>query len=98
MIHTARDEWASYTSNKMKKTYELLAIQLDPNRQDGEGRWRMDGGVEEEGRSEVGQEEGTEAERTKEERKEGGSEAGRRKEQRFGPSNEARDSRRRGPA
>ena len=28
-------------------TYELLALQLDPNREDGEGRWKMDGEVEE---------------------------------------------------
>ena len=32
-------------SNNM--TYELLALQLDPNREDGEGRWKMDGEVEE---------------------------------------------------
>ena len=30
-------------------TYELLALQLDPNREDGEGRWKMDGEVEEKG-------------------------------------------------
>ena len=42
--------------NQMTMTYELLALQLDPNRRDGEGRWRMGGGVEEkEGGSEVGQ-------------------------------------------
>ena len=41
---------------KMKVTYELLALQLDPNRRDGERRWRRGGGVEEkEGGSEVGQ-------------------------------------------
>ena len=39
----------------MKMTYELLALQLDPNRRDGERRWRMDGGVEEkEGGSKAG--------------------------------------------
>ena len=30
----------------MKIAYELLALQPDPNRRDGEGRWMMDGGVE----------------------------------------------------
>ena len=41
--------------NKTKMAYELLALQLDPNRRDREGTWRMDGGVEEkEGGSEAG--------------------------------------------
>ena len=36
-------------------TYELLALQLDPNRRHGERIWRMDGGVEEkEGGTEAG--------------------------------------------
>ena len=36
-------------------TYELLVLQLDPNRRDGEGTWRMDGRVaEKEGGSEAG--------------------------------------------
>ena len=39
-------------------TYDLLALQLDPNRLNGEG-----------GGSEAGEERGSEAERTKEERK-----------------------------
>ena len=58
----------------------------------------LDGGRDRDGGNEAGNEGESEAESTKEEWKEGGSEAGRRKEQRFGPSNEARDSRRRGPA
>ena len=37
-------------------TYKPLALQLDPNHRDGEGRWKMDGGVEEkEGGNEAGQ-------------------------------------------
>ena len=50
---------------KMKVTYELLALQLDPNRRDGEGRWRMNGGVEarQGGGSEAGEEGGSEARR-----------------------------------
>ena len=45
---------------KMKVTYELLALQLDPNRRDGEGRWRMNGGVEarQRGRGRKGRKEG----------------------------------------
>ena len=57
----------------MKMAYELLALQLDPNRRDGEGRRRMDGGVEE-------NEAGSETARRKRGREEGGSEAdGRRR-------------------
>ena len=62
----------------MEITYEPRALQLDPNRRDGGGRWRMGSGVEEKvearqvGGSEAGEEEGSEAERTKEERKDGG--------------------------
>ena len=41
--------------NNIKMTYELLVLQLDPNRRDGEGTWRMDGRVaEKEGGSEAG--------------------------------------------
>ena len=68
-------------------TYDLLALQLDPNRLNGEG-----------GGSEAGEERGSEAERTKQERKGGGSEAGQSKEERVGLSNEARHSCRRVPA
>ena len=65
--------------NQIIMTYELLVLELDPNRRDGEGAWRMDDRVEEkEGGSETGEE--------------GGSEAGRRKEERVGPSNQARHS------
>ena len=87
--------------NQMKLTYELLALQLDPNRRDGKGTWRMDGGVaarQGRGTEAAGEEGGSEADRTKEERKEGGSQAGLRKEERVDPSNEARHSCRRVPA
>ena len=50
-----RDARASYASKQNKLTYELIALQLDPNRRNGESRWTMDGGVEEkEGGSEAG--------------------------------------------
>ena len=40
---------------KSNVTYELLVLQLGPNRRDGEGTWRMDGRVEEKQRgSEAG--------------------------------------------
>ena len=40
----------------MQMTYELFTLQLDPNRRDGKGRWRMDGEMEEEkDESEAGQ-------------------------------------------
>ena len=72
-------------------------MQLDPNRRDGEGRWRMNGGVEarQGGGSEAGEEAGSEVERTKEERKEEARQGGGRE---VGPLNEARHSRRRVPA
>ena len=66
---------------QMKIAYELLALQLDPNRRAGVGRWMMDGGVEEEdggteeGRRKLGRGGRREAERTKEQRKEGVSES-----------------------
>ena len=75
-------------------TYQLLALQLDP-----EGRWRMDGGGE-------GKERVSEARRRKCSRegkrkrgredeggRKGGRKRGRAKEGRFGPSNEAEEKR-----
>ena len=47
-IHCVRND------GQMKKTYELLALQLDPKRPDREGRSRVDGGVEKDGGSEAG--------------------------------------------
>ena len=41
--------------NQMKMTYELHALQFDPNLRDGEGTRKMDDGMEEkEGGSEAG--------------------------------------------
>ena len=63
-------------------TYELLVLELDPNRRDGEGRLRMDGGVEEEGKMRQGR---------KNEARQGGGREGR-------PFERGKHSRRRVPA
>ena len=53
--HTAYETSGHLLLNQTKTTYERLALKLHPNRRDREGRWRMDGGVEEkEGGSEAG--------------------------------------------
>ena len=67
--------------NQMKTT-KRVALQLDPNRRDGEGRLRMDGGVEEEGKMRQGR---------KNEARQGGGREGR-------PFERGKHSRRRVPA
>ena len=73
--------------------YQPLALQLAPNRPEGEDRLtgERNGKREEASRAgafKEGKEGGNEAEKTKEEREEPGSGAGRRTEARVGPSNE----------
>ena len=70
--------------NQMNITYELLALQLDTNRRDGEKmedrRWGGREGEWKGGRNEEVRQ-GRKEESRQEERKEGGTEAGRRKGQ-----------------
>ena len=77
----------------MEMTYQLLALQLDPNRRDGGEMENGRGGVREGGRRRGREEEvrqGTEEEGRqsplKEEGKEGGREAGRRKRESAPPT------------